>query len=76
MRVSCLAGRDETGSPFAVFGTFSSNPGRDSASLRLWLEDRKANGDAFPDERVVRLPRRYSREGARYETKLGKVRVA
>ena len=31
------------------------------ARLRMEIEDRRANGEGFPDERVIRLPKRYSR---------------
>lgn len=40
-----------------VHGTF----GVPVETLRVWLDDRRADGDAFPGEFVVRLPRRYGR---------------
>lgn len=33
--------------------------------LRVWISDREANGEAFVGERVVRLPRRFSRGRSR-----------
>lgn len=44
----------------AVIGSAWDN-GADPRGLPLLLEDRIANGEAFPDERMVRLPRRFSR---------------
>ena len=35
--------------------------GADPRGLPMLLADRQANGDSFPGERVVRLPRRFSR---------------
>jgi hypothetical protein len=35
--------------------------GADPKALPLYLADRIANGDAFPGEHIVRLPRRFSR---------------
>jgi hypothetical protein len=29
--------------------------------LRVWIADRRANGEAFPGERIVRLPRKRRR---------------
>jgi len=54
MRLAILASKGG----FAVTGAWPN--GAHPKALPALLEDRKANGDAFPGEVVVRLPRRFA----------------